>query len=132
MEDEPFDFKLGVDALKEIATKYEFHHLEEYVTHLQVVYGHPDPYEEMKLGEVQETFLQICTGAGLHIATVLAGLENVYVFAIAAGYGLGRLDAIQVGISAYVVGVFAFVIVTTLRKAHALGPKPPAQEAADA
>ena len=40
-----------VEALRELATKYEFHHLEEYVTHLQVVYGHPDPYEAMEIGQ---------------------------------------------------------------------------------
>ena len=66
-----------VEELKEIATQYEFHHLEEYVTHLQVAFGHPEPFVHMDIGETQDTFLQICTGAGLHIETVLAGLENV-------------------------------------------------------
>jgi phosphatidylglycerophosphate synthase len=39
----------------------------------------------------------------------LAGLENLYVFAIAIGGALGALEAVLLGIGAYVVGVFLYV-----------------------
>jgi phosphatidylglycerophosphate synthase len=39
----------------------------------------------------------------------LAGLENLYIFAIAIGGALGALQAVLLGIAAYVVGAFLYV-----------------------
>ena len=43
------------------------------------------------------------------LVIALAGLENLYVFAIAIGGALGALDRVLLGIAVYVVGVFLYV-----------------------
>jgi len=43
------------------------------------------------------------------LVIALAGLENLYIFAIAVGGALGALDRVLLGIAVYVVGVFLYV-----------------------
>jgi phosphatidylglycerophosphate synthase len=47
--------------------------------------------------------------AKTRVVIALAGLENLYVFAIAIGGAMGALDRVLLGIAAYVVGVFLYV-----------------------
>lgn len=47
---------------------------------------------------------------GQWLLATLAGLENLYVFAIAIGGWLGALDRVLAAIAIYVVGVFGFVV----------------------
>ena len=50
----------------------------------------------------------------------VVGLENLYVFAIALGGALGRLDQVLVGVAVYVVGIFIGAIVMTFDQARKL------------
>ena len=48
-------------------------------------------------------------GFGRWLLIALAGLENLYVFAVAIGGAFGVLDAVLVGIGVYVLAVFVYV-----------------------